>query len=258
MKLKIYIITALFILLSATFSQSIFAQTAKTQVKVLTRDEIDKREVEIFVESFLKNYFETFDLTEVSGKFFVSNYKPLNTMTFFISDYDKLLTDEEKFQNGVLMIDFFSALVFSELKKVNYDMKRLEKVFTDDFMEMKLDNLFKNHAKGKIFLHRENFNQIKNVTDFRESISDFRQVLDNLRGMVLKKINYPTTRKAKIFKAKKAKLFTLEKIRECSTDECGEFPKGTKLAEITATTFYLMLVKDNQNWKIMGIFPVGD
>jgi hypothetical protein len=255
MKQKIYIITTLFILLSATFSQTVFAQTAKKQTKVLTQDE---RDASVFVESFLKDYFETFDLTKVSSMFFVSNYKTLNTMRFFISDYDNLLTDAEKFQNGVLMIDFMATLVFSELRKVDYDMKKAEKLFSADFMEKKLDNLFKNHAKGRIFLHIQNFKQITNVKEFREAIADFIVVLENLRKLTLSDKLNRETRKAKTLNAKKAKLFTLEKIRECSDDECGEFPKGTKLAEINATTFYLMLVKDNQNWKVMRIIPVGD
>jgi hypothetical protein len=258
MKLKIYIITTLFILLSATFSQSVYAQVAKKQAKVLTQDEIDKREVEKFVDLFVKQYSETLDLTKVPSDFFVNDFKTQIIFPFFIRDYDSSLADDEKFQNGVLMIDFFSALLLSELKKVNYDVKRLEKIFSDDFIEKKLDNLFKNHTKAKIFLHRENFNQIKNVTEFRTAITDFIEVINNLRKSALNNNLLRETRKAKILNAKKAKLFTLEKIRECSDDECGEFPKGTKLAEIDAVIFHIILVKDKQNWKVMNIIPVGD
>ncbi len=116
MKRKICII--LTILLSASFGYS--------QPKLITREELDKRQVKKFVDKFTKSLDETKDLNLTLSKFASKNFK--TNLNKFDLDYEnqlKELSYDEQFEHKILMLNLvffgfrnaFSTEIRRELNK---------------------------------------------------------------------------------------------------------------------------------------------
>jgi hypothetical protein len=264
MKHKIYTIATLFILLSAIFSQSVFAQTAKKTAKVLTQDEMDKREVEKFIRSFIKVYHQTFDATKIPSTFFISDFKKQNTYSFYIDIHDKLLADDEKFRNGILLVDMGYAGFVSKLSDFNFDLDKLKKSFDNEnaeendenvYFSKKMTALFQKHQAAKIFLHKNDFSKITNIEEFRESVSDFHSLIKELRNSI------GENEKAKLsdFFQKHPEMFiNFNYTQPCSKDACGEFPDSAKMFYYHVFTIGLLIAKDKDKLKIINIVPTID
>lgn len=153
---KILDALALGVMLFAFLSINIFAQKPSRK---LTAEEVKERiEVVAFVDSFMQEYYKTYDLTKVPETFFVSDYKKRNSYPFFINTFDSLLTDEEKFQNGFMAIDLLHLGFFNKLSEANYDLKKALGVKNEDepsdnaLFGKKLVALFQKYPKSTFFL----------------------------------------------------------------------------------------------------------
>jgi hypothetical protein len=96
MKLKICII--LTILLSANFGYA--------QPKLITREELDKREVTEFIDEFTKSYNTTKDLRTIPSKYFSKNFKDNMVQTsnaLGISDEMTDISVDQRFEYGILV-----------------------------------------------------------------------------------------------------------------------------------------------------------
>jgi hypothetical protein len=96
MKLKIYII--LTILLSACFGYA--------QPKLITREELDKREVTEFIDEFTKSYNTTKDLRTMPSKYFAKNFKDNMVKTSDALGIEDEMTDisvDQRFEYGILI-----------------------------------------------------------------------------------------------------------------------------------------------------------
>jgi hypothetical protein len=115
MKLKICII--LTILLSATFGYA--------QPKLITREELDKREVKEFIDHFMKSFNESKNFETMPSRFFSKNFK-LNMIesnySFSESKQIKELTVDQQFEYGILIRQL---LYFSFRNTLSYENKGL-------------------------------------------------------------------------------------------------------------------------------------
>jgi hypothetical protein len=247
-------------LIFLTVVLNIDAQSSKTE-KQTEQEKQEEREVKKFVDSFLKSYQQTFDLTKIPKTFFVSDYQKRNTYPFFIDEYDKFLTENEKFKNGSLWIDLVYIGFISKLSEFDFNLEKFKKSLDDEnadensFFPQKMLELFEKYPKAKIFLHKNDFSQIKNVNDFRSAIQDFHNVMQILRdslGLTEK------NKLAKFFIKYRAKFIELKDISKCSKEECGETFANVKLFYYRVFTIDLMIAKDKSTMKIIKMIPAAD
>jgi hypothetical protein len=136
MKRKIYIFSALIILLSATFGYA--------QPKLITREELDKRQVKKFVDKFMKSLDETKDLNSTLSKFASKNLK--TNLEKFDLDYEnqlKELSPDEQFEHKILMLNlaylgFRNAFVNEIKRELNNDETKsdTEEMFPPEVLEI--------------------------------------------------------------------------------------------------------------------------
>ncbi|MBX7172847.1 MAG: hypothetical protein K1X72_17890 [Pyrinomonadaceae bacterium] len=221
-----------------------------------------EKQVVFFVDSFLKNYYKAFDLTKVSPTFFVDDYKNRNNLTFFIEDYDKDLTNDEKFQNYFMLLDLMQITFLEKLKEANFDLEKMYKNAeneSDDnfFLSKSMLGLFKKYPKAETFLLKENFSKIKNIADFRDAVQDFRSVLQELRQSISLEIKQKYTRS---LLKNKNKLFKLDYGVSCSKTEkfCGGIPDKTKMYYYDTFPFVFLIGEFNGKFKVVQIFPPTD
>ncbi|MGI8467934.1 MAG: hypothetical protein ACR2N3_05725 [Pyrinomonadaceae bacterium] len=229
----------------------------------------EKQEVEKFVNSFMQSYYQTLDLNKVPDSFFVGDYKKREFHALFIKDFDKLLTNDEKFQNYFTFLDFFSLTLITKLDENNYDLKKTFNNSDNDKAD-NVDNLFpkkvlsllQKYPKAKLLLYKENFSQVKNVDDYRGVMRDYRSIVQELR----ESITTETKIKFSEFLAEnKDKFFKLADSFECSknwiltsVDNCDGFPEKTKMFYYEGLPFSLLMIKDNGRLKIVKVEPPTD
>ncbi|HRH41129.1 MAG TPA: hypothetical protein PKY82_05750 [Pyrinomonadaceae bacterium] len=249
----IFVLTAIIV-----FPINIFSQDSATKNKI---NKIEEKQVADFVDDFLKSYQQTFDLTKIPKTFFVSDYQKRNTFPFFIDEYDKFLTEDEKFKNGSLWIDLAYVGFISKLSEFDFNLEKLRKSLDDEnddentFFPKKMLELFEKYPKAKIFMHKNDFSQIKNVDDFRSAMKDFhstmKELRDSLRLVAKSKLD-------KFFIKYKAKFIELKDVSKCSKEECGESLEKAKLFYYRVFTIDLMVAKDKSTMQIIKIIPAAD
>lgn len=230
-----------------------------TEFKVSKAEE---KQVADFVDSFIKSYRETFDLTQVPTSYFIDDYKKRNNLSFFIDKYDQHLTDEEKFQNYFMLLDLLQIVFFQRLKESNFDLRKMfkdaeEELDKDFFFTKSMLEILKKYPKANSFMLKENFSQINNVRDFRDAIQDFRSFLQELRTTVNpdSKVKYDNT----LQKAKN-RFFKLDYGVECSKQVkfCGDISDKTKMYYYVALPFVFLIANLDGKFKIVMIFPPTD
>ncbi len=261
MKLKIYTITTLFILLSATFSQSIYAQTTKKQVKVLTQEESDKREVEKFVDKFMLTFEQKKDIRLIPKRFFTKDFKAnfLNyyRKIFFVGmkeDEAKVfnqLSDDDLYQNFILGINFSQLIIMIQDGNCCEGISAL-------FPTKVLKQFNKQEARAaQLFANSDGSEnkRIKNLKQFYDSIIVLKMT-NNAQQKYLenRSSNWKKTYQKNI--AKTRKHFKSYRSFFCShdNDECDNQPKETKMFYIAAFPHILKIQKNKADYKISNIF----
>jgi hypothetical protein len=257
MKQKICIITALFILLSATFSQTIFAQTAKTQAKVLTQDEIDKREVTKFADSFMTAFDDKKDIRMIPSEFFAKEFK---------SQLAKI--GREMFSSDLKLSTDISDSEISELIILIHNFNYLSIMTNDGRCCMSENNHYYTPKVSAIL----NSNKFLAAT-FGEGDKDIgfagnlsRKELPNIifdlnrihKAQVKYLLGRPKTWK-KTYKSnitETRKNFIDYNSFLASEDELYRgIPKGTLIFEVGVFPFGLLMVKEKLSFKIVNILP---
>lgn len=226
---------------------AVYSQTSEAETGV---DKKAEKKIETFVDSFMQSYRQTLDLTKIPESYFIGNYKQVIKESLFITDYDKLLTEDEKFQNYCMFLDFSSLTLISKLDESNYDVK---KAFGDSDGEMfpkRIKQAFEKYPKAQMLLSRKDFPKIKNVSDYRTVTQDFQKVVQEIR----RSIN--TEQKDKFFNfltANKEKLFSLGDDYKCSGDDCEGLREETRLFDYEGLPFYFLVADDEGQLKIVKV-----
>lgn len=233
-----------------------YGQTAESKVAQETQ------EIEKFIDSFIQNYKQTFDLTEVHKSFFVANYKTINSPHFFRGDLENSFTSDENFRNYSSLLDLLSLTLLTELDENNYDLnktfKKGEKINEEyDFFSKREHLTLQKYPKAALFMHRTDISQIKNVTDYRNAIQEFHKFVQEIRKLVDEK---QKDRFLKFRREFKANFFKILYSVECSkkNTDCKELPEKTKMFWCEDIPFYLLIAKDKGQLKIVKIQPPTD
>lgn len=136
MKRKIYIFSALVILLAAIFGYA--------QPKLISREELDKSEVKEFVGEFTKSLEETKDLNLTLSKFASKNIKTnLDKFDFDYENQLKELSSDEQFEHKILVLNliFFGyrnlfATEFNREVNGEENNNDIEKMFPPEVLEI--------------------------------------------------------------------------------------------------------------------------
>jgi hypothetical protein len=262
MKLKIYIITALFILLTATFSQSVFAQNQS----VLNKEQSVKQ----FVMSFVKSFEETKDISKVPDSFFTADYRRRFADTrdsgdimnmYGISDkfYAKL-SRKQRYEYLVLRFNF-NVLPFMFIKKPEVSQEA-ELTKETSKSKDKLDvaswlfppEIFQHFKQTKIFSQSvDNDFEITKLAEFNQLVSEMRAILQEFRTYLTKN-NLPDSES--MLAVEMQEMITdadWEKSEEfCGKykEECSGLPKNTRYIYIGGFLLRLTIIKQKGKFKI--------
>ncbi len=177
MKLKICII--LTILLSASFGYS--------QPKLITREELDERQVTKFVDKFTKSFFETKDFEAMPSKFFAEKFK-LNMVESndFLGEQLKELSFDEQFEYTLLVR---KLVYFSIRNTLNLEIRGLPTDKYSDYLSFPpdvLEMLKKNNFLVEVLdlkIEKETDEEDENE-DEEITSSDIVQAIELMRNAV--------------------------------------------------------------------------
>jgi hypothetical protein len=254
MKLKIYII--LIILLSATFGYA--------QPKLISQDELNKREVKEFMDEFTKSFNESKDFSAMPSRFFAKNFK-LNMVE--ANDFDdtskqlKELSFDEQFEYGILIRSLFYL-------SCRYEINKESKAFTVDedknagsFPTAVLEILKKSQVLVKIFeieVDDKTTEKDKEITS-----SDIVQAIELLRNAVALFKIYNENQESfseqsvEIISSLEESSYETELCRD--SDQCFGMPENTRIFLKTSFPLCLHLVRENGELKVFYTdFNFGD
>jgi hypothetical protein len=264
MKLKIYLITTLFILLSATFSQTIFAQTAKKQAKVLTQGEMDKREVTKFANSFVKSFLKIQDIRKMPEHFFAENFKTnFGNSNFNINDVESKgdnLSKLTPFEQNVLSANFW-ALVSAVAS-----LKDLSKVKEDKFINTfppSIVSAFKTSRLLRAFVDEDSKNDsLENEDNLSDELKQkiMQEYENDLSRISIKMRNHLgkfAEISSKNFTVNRAKQFKYYPADLCKAEKCLGLPENTPIFSIHEFMLCLRIAKIKNRLKIIQIYFVA-
>jgi hypothetical protein len=255
MKLKICII--LTILLSANFGYA--------QPKLITREELDKREVKEFVDEFTKSFNGTKDFETMPSKFFSTNFK-LNMIeanySFSESKQIKELTVDQQFEYGILIRQL---LYFSFRNTLSYENKGLSiseysnyRSFPPDVLEIL--------KRSKVIIELLDI-EVEEKTDDDEddeiTSADIVQSIEIMRNAIaLFKIyddNQDMFSEETVKKVSELEESSYEVTRCKNNGQCFGMPDSTRIYWKTSFPLCLHLVRENGELKVFYTdFNFGD
>lgn len=247
---KILNVLSLYLLFVIALSANIFAQNSAQ--KLTAEETKESVEIAAFVDSFVREYYKTYDLTKVPETFFVNDYKKRNDCPCSDEEIDKLLTDEEKFQIQFMKMDLLLLEIISDLSEVNFEPEKASnktKADLPDFLLKRSLPFFLKYPKSMVFL--EGGCEPKNVNEFRSAMTDYKKAIQEIRNSMLNKSF--VDRFSSFASKNKNEMFQLERSEVCQEDECLGFPRGTKLHYYFAMPFTLLIVKDKDQFKITNV-----
>jgi hypothetical protein len=253
MKQKIYTITTLFILLSATFGQTVFAQTAKKQTKVLTQDEIDKRDVTKFVDKFMSNLEKTQDIAKTPKHFFVEDYTERFADNYEFDDDEfvkmmKNLSLAEKSELFSNLITFWYLMFYCGSVNDKNGNGNLDEIFPDKYFRAKKSNSFFQSFASDDYA-RNNFN---NESDVRLSIKDGRTFINFTRKYIASRPKSWKAKRKMVF-ANMTKNIDRFESKKCKDKNCEGFPENTKIIKVAKFPLTFQLVQINGKFKIIKV-----
>ena len=264
MKLKIYTITTLFILLSATFSQSNYAQTTKKLVKVLTQDEADKREVTKFADSFVKNFIKAKDLSKMPRSFFdkrfMDNFAKSNFDINDVESKGENFSLLSPFEQNVLSANFFGLLSaiasFQDLKKVK----------DGNFKNILPSNIVLEFKKSRLLRavidEDSEIDPLENEDNFSDKqkqaiVSEYENDISRISAQMRKYLNKFAESSSKNLAVNLAKQFEYYPADICKGEGCLGLPEKTPIFSAHEFLMCLRIVKINGQLKIVQIYSVA-
>jgi hypothetical protein len=261
MKLKIYTFTTLFILLSATFSQSVYAQVAKKQAKVFTQDEIDKRDVTKFAKSFVDSFLKIQDVRKMPELFFAKNFKT----NFSKSNFDIYADEFKNFSSGkpssfnrnALFANFFALMVaVASLKKINKDdggnfNKLLPPELMSEFRKVKwLKALIDEDSKDDPTEDEKNMSEESTRKMLVEIEKDTSKISTQMRIYLNKSLKQGTKYLAVNLKTQ----FEYFPAEICKDKKCLGLPENTPIFSAHELLMCLRIARINGRLKIIQIY----
>jgi hypothetical protein len=261
MKLKICII--LTILLSATFGYS--------QPKLITREELDKRQVKKFVDEFMKSFFDTNDLNDMPDKFFTDDFKSnlIKSNDEFAVNEDafKELTKDQQIRYQLSVLSLFNAVKIWSISKKDFDINMFEGMEDEEILKNALPSevlaILNNSRVFRTFVKLEKEDEENPITysDLIETI----QILRNTNSMFKNSIDsrdadwrdfYAINIKVMIDEIKRFDNYNAE---TCKSVECFGRPEKTKVFYQELFPLCLHIIRENGKLKIFNIhINVGD
>jgi hypothetical protein len=260
MKQKIYTITTLFILLSATFGQTVFAQTAKKQAKVLTQDEIDKRDVIRFVGKFTKSFEKVKDINKIPNKFFTDDFKKNLSKVFDevggdLAEFKKLDSQEKTdFMISIVNLVNLSGIWLALDKNFNLEKLDDDKYFMNKVFPPKVLKMLKQSRVFNIFMKFEDSDQHEpfSITELSEAVIILKKAVAQYQTF-LKNYNQKVPKfYAGNFKAFRS-MFDYYDSDLCKGKNCFGYAENTKVFEQTFAFLTIHFVRENERLKIFYI-----
>ncbi len=255
MKLKICII--LTVLLSANFGYA--------QPKLITREELDKREVKEFIDEFTKSFSESKNFETMPSKFFSKNFR-LNMIeandSFGESEQIKELTIDQQFEYGILIRQLF---YFSFRNTLSYEDKGLPISEYNDYQSFPSDVL-EILKKSKVTIELLDIKVEKETDEEDEdeiTSADIVQSIEIMRNAIaLFKVyddNQDMFSEETVKKLSELEESSYEVTRCKNNGQCFGMPEKTRIFWKTSFPLCLHLVRENGELKVFYTdFNFGD
>ncbi len=266
MKLKIYTIITIFILLSATFSQTVFAQTAKKQAKVLTQEESDKREVTKFAKSFVESFLKIQDVKKMPESFFAKNFKTnfsKSNFDIYADEFKKLSSDKTgSYNRNALFANFFGLL--SALAS----MKDLTKVKDGNFKDILPAEFVSKFRKVKWLkaiidddtsAYTENENDVEAENDVseestRKMLVEIEKDTSKISMQMRMYLSKSLKQRSKYLAVNLEKQFEYYPAYLCKGENCFGMPENTPILGAHELLMCLRIARINGRLKIVQIY----
>lgn len=261
MKHKIFISNIIVILFLSFIA---YSQTPKSKTKT---DKQEQREIEKFADEFMKDLKLTNDLSQVSEKFFVADFKTRlakNGSLNFLSDNNELkaqISDSDLYYNKVAFINFLNLQTMFAAK--NLKLKNEDEDSDDDedsntkeilkkYLPTHIIELIKRSKWLREFLdydEADDKDKIMTVEDIRSITADLNIVSDALRAEITQhKMKFPKS-------SEMTKYYPGEK---CEGESCFGLPENTVIFAIHKYLMCLRIARINNELKIVELFSVAD
>jgi hypothetical protein len=261
MKLKICII--LTILLSASFGY--------TQPKLITREELDKRQVKKFVDKFTKSLFDTNDLNDMPDKFFTDDFKSnliKSNDEFAVNEEAfKELTKDQQIRYELSVLSLFNLVKIWSLSNKDFDLHKFDDMKDEEILSNAIPpEILEIFSKSRVFrtfveLEKKDEENPITYTDLIETT----QILRNANSMFKNSIDsrdaywrdfYAINIKVMVDEIKRFDNYNVE---TCKSVECYGRPEKTKVFYQELFPLCLHIIRENGKLKIFNIhINIGD
>lgn len=265
MKLKIYIITTLFFLISATFSQSVFAQLAKSPPKVLTQDELDKREVNKFTKSFVESFLQIQDVKKMPERFFAKTFKTNfsnSNFDIYADEFKKFSSDKiSSYNRNALFANFFGLLTaVASLKKINKDddnsnfKKLLPPELVSKFRKVKwLKAIIDDDTSAYTENDVENENDLSEEST-RKMLVEIEKDTLKISMQMRKYLSKSLKQRSKYLDVNLQTQFEYYPADLCKGEDCFGLPENTPIFSAHQLLMCLRIARINGQFKIIQIY----
>lgn len=245
--------------------QNVSAQTAKKKPKLVSKAEMEKREVKKFVASFIQILEETKDLDQVPESFFVSDFKIRFSKSYLGLDLVESTTlnklDETEqyelhktnFNMAYLSLTYaFSKISIEDSELAEDEDTDLENI--NNLFPPQIITLIKNSKTLNAFAFKAedaDYFKIKDIETFREFVADLKNLIYAQRMYLNdrsaeQKTNYEKNMKES---RKSANHFSAEICMK----NCEGFPEKTRIFEMRYYPLYFKIVRENGKYKIFDL-----
>ncbi len=254
MKHKIFVLNIIAIF---AFCCADYPQTPEGTPKV---NQKDKKEIEKFADEFMTDLKLTNDISQVSEKFFVADFKTRlaeGSSLNFVQGNEELkeqISDSDLYYTKVAFINFFNLASMFIAKSAkpgdngdeNFEGDNLKKYFPPHIVDLMTRSKW---LRNMIDDDDYKGDRPENLEDFHSQTSDINTVSDALRTEIIQhKMKFP-----KSFEG--TKYFPGEK---CEGETCLDLPENTVIYGIRKYSMYIQIAKVNNELKIVGLFSAAD
>jgi len=227
---------------------------------------IEKREIQKFADSFFQNLEETKDLDQVPERFFVADFKTRFAKNEELGldvdeEIESELIDAERYQLKSLMLNFFYLGVMWNGGGEKFFLDQDSDNDKDDSEEILPSQVVELINKNKTLCHLFDEDdcieyKIKNADELRNSMIDLKVIVELQRKYVVERAPEWKSNFAKnMKKARKQFDYGDYSSELCVEDNCKGLPEKPRIFVVSAFPFFLQIIKENDEFKILNIFP---
>jgi hypothetical protein len=261
MKLKICII--LTILLSANFGYA--------QPKLVTREELDKRQVKKFVDKFTKSFFEKKDFEAMPSKFFTEDFKTninqSNNDFFIDEDSFKELSIDRQISYKLSILSLLNLLKIWSLSNKDFDLHKFDEMEDEEILSNTIPpEVLEILSKSRVFrtlveLEKKDDENPINSADLIEASEIMKIAIEmfiiSIENRDANWRNYYSDNLNTSLKT--TKIFDSYNVESCKNLECYGRPQKTKVFYQTLFPLCLHITRENGKLKIFDIhINIGD